>query len=70
MEDRAVQDLVSRFTPDTRGHGMSHMFGNTNPEAKGLSQVRWKQGIVDPATDRFHSGKLKEWPVARKTGWQ
>ena len=39
---------------------MADMFRNTNPEAKGLSGIRRKRGVIDLVADWFHPRELKE----------
>ena len=59
-EDGAIQDFVGGLAPDTRGHGMTDVFCNADPEAKFFGGVRGKRGVVDLVIDGFHPGELKE----------
>ena len=60
MKDGTIQDLIGGFTPDAGRHGVSNVFGNTNPESKGFSGVRRKQRIMDFAMNRFQPRELEE----------
>ena len=59
-EDRSIQDLIGGFAPDARGHGMTDVFRNADPEAKFFGGVRGKRGVVDLVIDGFHPRELKE----------
>ena len=39
-QNRAIWDFVGGLTPDKRGHGMTDVFCNADPEPKSLGQIR------------------------------